>query len=68
MELQFIITKNKKNMKRTTRKLSTVTKQRISLALKGRIKTEKHKEAISKSLVAYWKTIPDENGNSSVVE
>lgn len=55
-------------MKRTTRKLSTLTKQRISSALKGRSKTDKHKKAISKSLVAYWKTIPDENGSSTVVE
>lgn len=53
-------------MKRTTRKMSEVTKQRISAKLTGKPKTAKHKEAISKSLVAYWKTIPDENG--SVVE
>ena len=53
-------------MKRITRKMSETTKQRISAKLKGKMKSTKHKEAISKSLVAYWKTIPDENG--SVVE
>ena len=45
-------------MKRTTRRLSTVTKQRISSALKGRIKTDDHKKAISEALVNYWKSIP----------
>ena len=56
------------NMKRTTRKLSEVTKQKISAKMKGKRKTTKHKEAISKGMIAYWKTIPDENGNSSAVE
>ena len=43
-------------MKRTTR-------QRISAALKGRPKTEKHREAISIALKKYWATIPNENNN-----
>lgn len=68
MKLQFIITKNRKNMKRTNRKMSTITKQRISEKLKGKPKTTKHKEAISKGLIAYWKTIPNETDNNSTVE
>ena len=37
-------------MKRTTRKRTEETKQKISEALKGKPKTEKHKEAISIAL------------------
>lgn len=48
-------------MKRICRKLSAETKLKISMAMKGRAKTEKHKEALSKSLKAYWETIPIEN-------
>ena len=50
-------------MKRTTRQRSKETKQKISAALKGRPKTEKHREAISIALKKYWATIPNENNN-----
>lgn len=48
--------------------MSETTKQRISAKLKGKIKTDKHKEAISKGMVAYWKTIPDSNEYNSIEE
>lgn len=44
--------------KRFYRKLSDSVKLKISLSLKGKSKTEKHKQAISKGMVNYWKTIP----------
>ena len=52
-------------MIRTNRKLSETTKQRISAKLKGKCKTTKHKEAIAKGMVNYWKTIPENNENDS---
>lgn len=45
-------------MKRTTRKRTEETKQKISASLKGRPKTEQHKRAISVALKSYWQTIP----------
>lgn len=54
-------------MKRTCRKLSEETKLKISMAMKGRMKTEKHKEALSRSLKTYWETIPIENNDSSIM-
>lgn len=48
-------------MKRTTRKMSETTKQRISAKLKGKPKTTKHKEAISRGMTEYWKTIPTDS-------
>ena len=42
-------------MKRLTKKMSESTKQKISTKMKGKSKTGKHKEAISKGMVAYWK-------------
>lgn len=48
-------------MKRTTRKMSETTKQRISAKLKGKCKTMKHKEAISRGMTEYWKTVPIES-------
>ena len=54
-------------MKRTTRKMSTITKQRISQKLKGKTKTTKHKEAISEGMIKYWSTIPEINENDSIV-
>ena len=47
-------------MKRTTRKLSEETKKRISESMKGKKKTDEHKEAISSALKKYWETIPYE--------
>lgn len=54
-------------MKRTCRKLSEETKLKISMAMKGRAKTEKHKEALSRSLKAYWETIPKENNDLPIM-
>lgn len=45
-------------MKRTNRKLSKETKQKISRALKGKPKTEQHKTALAKALKKYWNTVP----------
>mgnify|MGYP003436853334 CR=1 FL=1 len=52
-------------MKRITRKMSETTKQRISAKLKGKMKSTKHKEAISKGMENYWKTIPDYDENQT---
>lgn len=57
--------KKQKKMKRVTRKMSETTKQRISVKLKGKMKSTKHKEAISKGMKNYWKTVPDYNENTS---
>lgn len=40
------------------RELNNTTKQRISQALRGRSKTDTHKEAISNSMKKYWAAIP----------
>lgn len=53
-------------MKRTTRKRTEETKQKISEALKGKPKTEKHKEAISIALKKYWASIPNDNNNDYI--
>ena len=45
-------------MKRSCRKLSEVTKQKISAALRNKPKTEQHKQALSIALLKYWQTIP----------
>lgn len=53
-------------MKRTTRTLSETTKQKIANSLKGRKKTESHKQAISNGMAKYWESIPvmiDENNS-----
>ena len=55
-------------MKRTTRKQSEKTKEKIRVALKGKVKTTQHKEAISKGMVKYWKTIPISTEDSSKEE
>ena len=44
---------------RQYRELSDMTKQKISQAMKGKTKATTHNEAISDSLKAYWKTIPN---------
>ena len=55
-------------MKRQFRQMDDATKLRISKRLKGRSMTDSHKQAISDSMKAYWKTIPykptDENNES----
>lgn len=52
-------------MKRINRQRSEETKRKISMALKGRSKSPKHREALSKSLKKYWASIPIENKNIS---
>lgn len=47
-------------MKRTNRKLSEETKQKISAALRGKSKSEQHRQSLSAALVKYWATIPIE--------
>ncbi|MCC8175302.1 MAG: hypothetical protein LIO91_02585 [Bacteroidales bacterium] len=43
--------------------MSAETKRKISEALKGQSKSEKHKQAISEGLKRYWATIPSENND-----
>ena len=54
-------------MKRQFRDLRDDTKMRISQSLRGRSHSEKHKQAISDAMKAYWATIPyrDEENNES---
>lgn len=44
--------------KRTYRNVNDDTKMKISQSLKGRSKTEDHKQAIARGLSNYWKTLP----------
>ncbi|MBR6179592.1 MAG: hypothetical protein IKR05_10920 [Prevotella sp.] len=44
-------------MKRTSRRLSEETKQKISQALKNRPKSEEHKQALSIALKKYWRSL-----------
>ena len=56
-------------MKRTNRKLSEATKQKIANSLKGRKKTNSHKQAISNGMARYWESIPvmsDENNSTNL--
>lgn len=46
---------------RTQRKLSDETKKKISAALRGRNKSQEHREALSKALKNYWDSIPYQN-------
>lgn len=48
-------------MVRLQRKLSKETKDKISKALKGKKKTDEHKEKISSKMKQYWEGIPYEN-------
>lgn len=43
---------------RLQRKLSDSTRQKISESLKGRHKSDRHKSAISRSMLHYWAQIP----------
>jgi len=53
-------------MKRTSRKLSEETKQKISMALRGKPKTEQHRQPLSVALVQYWATIPEEENEAEM--
>ena len=55
-------------MVRKQRKLSEETRKKISLALKGRKKSETQKDNISKSMKKYWSTIPYENNEDNTEE
>ena len=45
-------------MKRVYRDLPSEVKEKISTSMKGKPKTESHKQAIAEALRAYWKTVP----------
>ena len=53
-------------MKRITRQRTEETKQKISEALKGKAKTERHRKAISIALKRYWATIPNDNNKDYI--
>lgn len=55
-------------MKRQYRELSDTTRAKISQSMRGRSKTYTHKEAISKGLKEYWKTIPNKPITDDKVE
>lgn len=44
--------------KRQYRELSDMTKLKISQSMKGRSKSDTHREAISNGLKAYWQGVP----------
>lgn len=44
--------------KRQYRELSDMTKLKISQSMKGRSKSDTHREAISDGLKAYWQGVP----------
>lgn len=48
---------------RKQRKLTEETKRKISMALSGRKKSQKYREALSESLRKYWESIPFENND-----
>lgn len=56
---------NNNNQKRQYRELSDMTKQKISFRLKGRGKSDSHREAISNGMKEYWKTIPSRPVNEN---
>lgn len=49
-----------KEYKRQFRELSASTKQKISASLKGRGKSDTHKQNISNGLKDYWKGVPSQ--------
>lgn len=55
---------NSNQHKRMYRGLSDMTRQKISMAMKGRTKSDTHREAISKGLKSYWKTVPESPSES----
>lgn len=48
-------------MKRTTRNLSPITKNKISNSMKNKAKSEETRKKISDGLKKYWSTIPTVN-------
>ncbi|MDL2213904.1 hypothetical protein LJC72_11615 [Bacteroides sp. OttesenSCG-928-D19] len=53
------------NRKRQYRELDDMTKQKISMALRGRSKSISHTEKISDGLKKYWETIPNKPANNN---
>lgn len=45
-------------MKREYRELPSEVKEKISTSMIGKPKSEAHKQAISKALKEYWKSVP----------
>lgn len=54
--------------KRKQRALSDITKQKISMKLKGRRKTPRHAANISKGLQNYWSQIPQHPSGATLDE
>lgn len=50
---------NHSSNKRQYRQLSDMTKQKISNSMKGRSKSDTHREAISKGMKSYWQGVPN---------
>ncbi len=48
-------------MKRTTRNLSSITKEKISSSMKNRAKSQETRKRISDAMKKYWSTIPTAN-------
>lgn len=55
-----------KDYKRKSREVSPDTRLKISQALRGRSKSETHKENISQGLKNYWEHIPSKNVRTSL--
>ena len=51
--------------KRKQRALSNITKQKISMRLKGKRKSPSHAAAISKGMEHYWSQIPQQQSGST---
>ena len=51
--------------KRKQRSLSDITKQKISMRLKGKRKSPSHATAISKGMVNYWSQIPQQQSGTT---
>ena len=51
--------------KRKQRGLSDLTKQKISMRLKGKCKSTSHATAISKGMQNYWSQIPQQQSGST---
>lgn len=48
-------------MKRTTRNLNSITKEKISSSMKNRAKSQETRKRISDAMKKYWSTIPTAN-------
>lgn len=55
-------------MSRIYRELSEETKTLISQAMKGKLKSDAHKRAISIAMKEYWNNIPFKNNDKTTKE